>query len=115
MTDPDVEQASTAPEMPAGSPSARPVALVAFAVLSVGWVAYLLFGQVRARFWIAGEHQIAWKSIRRIWSVQLNDLPGGAAVEWLFAGSMLVFVVGVIAGLYLLLLAPEGEAGPQEG
>lgn len=115
MSEPNVEASSPSLEADGNGTFRHPAAMLALVVLSVGWVAYLAFGQVRARFWLLGEHQIEWKSIRSIWSVQMDELPGGAAVQWLFAGSMLVFALGVIAGLYLLLIAPDGETEPVEG
>lgn len=105
---PAVQQDSTGAATSSEGPGPRKIGLAVFGTLSVAWIAFLLLGKVNARFWLSGEHQIAWKSIRGIWAIQLDELPGGAAIQWLVAGSMAVFVVGVIAGLYLLLVASDG-------
>lgn len=91
--------------------------LVVFAVLSVAWLVFLAFGQVRARFWIRNQFEVEFKSIVGVWKVMLGELPGGAQqplVQGAVLVSLAIIIVGVIAGLYLVLVPadPDQEAEP---
>ena len=97
-----------------GTSFGRQTRLLAFAALAIGWLGFIAFGQVRARFWIRNEFQIEWKSIAGIWRVALDELPGGNALEALVIASIIIFVLGVVGCLYLTLMSPDEAQYPAQ-
>jgi hypothetical protein len=85
--------------------------------LSLLWIGYLALGQVNARFWVLSQFKTDYKPIRSIWRIQLGSLPGGDSAMWIQAlvlMAIVVFVLGVIAGLYLLLVAEDAQGTTSE-
>ncbi|MEJ7900534.1 MAG: hypothetical protein WKF63_01740 [Thermomicrobiales bacterium] len=96
-----------------------PIRVAIWAILSLAFVAFLVFGSVDARIWRFGQLHIESKSILRIWQVQGQSLPDvthGWMLQFLFHGSSLVFVVCVILAMrYLLFEAiEEAPAEPEQ-
>lgn len=85
--------------------------LLVWGGLSLAWFAYLGLGQVNARFWVLGDFKTDWKPMRSIWRIQVGSLPGGDnawMVQALVLMAMALFVIGVIAGMYVLLVPSSG-------
>lgn len=83
--------------------------LLVWGGLSLLWIGYLALGQVNARFWVLGQFKTAYKPIRSIWRVELGSLPGSDSawmIQAVVLTAIIVFVVGVVAALYLILV-PE--------
>ncbi len=80
--------------------------LVAWALLSLGFLAFITFGSVDARIWRFNNLQIESRSVLRIWTLQAESLPR-VAQQWmltsLFYACILAVVVGTITGIWLLL------------
>jgi hypothetical protein len=84
--------------------------MLVWGALSLIWIGYLALGQVNARFWVLGDFRTDFKPIRSIWRIQLGSLPGGDSawmIQALVLTAIIVFVLGVIAGLYLLLIPAD--------
>jgi hypothetical protein len=84
--------------------------MLVWGALSLIWIGYLALGQVNARFWVLGDFRTDFKPIRSIWRIQLGSLPGGDSawmIQALVLTAIIVFVLGVIAGLYLLLMPAD--------
>ncbi|MGC4108665.1 MAG: hypothetical protein QM753_20265 [Thermomicrobiales bacterium] len=88
------------------------VAIVVWAVIVVGLVAYLLFGSITARMWKLDSLQRAWvqdnspRRLTHIWSYQFDHLPefaGPMAMKVIFGGSLAVIVLGSAACIWLML------------
>lgn len=87
--------------------------LIVWGAWSLLWIGYLALGQVNARFWVLGQFKTDYKPIRDIWRIELGSLPGGDSawmIQALVLTAILVFVVGVIAALYLLLVADDASS-----
>jgi hypothetical protein len=85
-----------------------------WALLSLAFLAFLSFGTVPTRIWRFNELQVEWKPVRRIWQVQFDSLPQ-VEHQWLINGvflvSIVLFVIGVITGIWLLLArSPVADA-----
>lgn len=109
-----MEESSTIPnpESNSGSPSVHPVRLVVFAVLSVGFLAWVAFGQVEARVWVSGQLTMLDRRIFSMWQYlgsNLPALPAPGIVSMAFWLSLSFIVVGTIAGLWLFLGTPDGD------
>jgi len=92
-----------------------PFANVIWLVLGIAFLAFLAIGDVPARVWRTGKLHVEWKPVRRIWEVQIGDLPQvhyQFLMDGAFIGSLIVFVVGVLVAIRLLLTAtPVSTAG----
>lgn len=116
----DTKPTPDRPDPPAGDgaslpASSRSIRLAVFGVLAVAWLGFLVSGQVRARFWIRNEFQVEFKPLTGVWDVLIRELPGGDQqwpIQALVIVSLAVIVIGVIAGLFLLLMADDSETEP---
>ncbi len=91
------------------------IRFVVWVVLSVAFVAFLLFGSVNARIWRFGQLRIESKSIAEIWKIQADNLPNltsGWIMQSVFIGSMLVFAACVIVGMRFLLEQAASDTSP---
>jgi hypothetical protein len=91
------------------------IRLVVWVLLSVAFIAFLLFGSVNARIWRFGRLRIESKSIAEIWKIQADNLPdltSGWIMQVVFLGSMLVFVACVIIGMRYLLEQAASDSLP---
>ena len=87
--------------------------VIAWMVVSLAFVVYLLAGSVPARIWRVGTLHVDSKSIAGIWAAELRNLPDqfpGWLMQSLFAGSIIVFVVGVVVGFHFLLTPDQPES-----
>ena len=78
-------------------------------MVSLAFLAFLLVGSVPARIWRLGTLHVDTKSIAGTWAAELRNLPDqfpGWLTQSLFAGSIIIFVVGVVIGFHFLL-APD--------
>ncbi len=107
------DEVSAGPHEDGSGAGDRRLRLIVFGVLTVLWIGFLAFGQVRARFWIRNEFQIEWKSVVGIWRVAIGELPGGAFIQALVLVSIAMVVAGVIGCLYFLLMTPA-ECEPDQ-
>lgn len=84
----------------------HPARLIVFAVMSFGFLMWVLFGQVEARVWVSGQLTMLDRRIASMWYYLGNNLPnlplssGITMVYWL---SITFIVVGTVAGLWLFL------------
>ena len=87
--------------------------VIAWAVISAAFVLFLLLGSVPARIWRRGTLYIDSKSIAGTWAAEMRNLPDqfpGWLIQSLFAGSLIVFVVGVVIGFRFLLSPDQPES-----
>lgn len=86
--------------------SVHPARLVVFAVLSVGFLIWVGFGQVEARVWVSGRLTMLDRRISSMWQYlgqNLPELPVAGAMTFVYWLSLLVIVLGTVAGLWLFL------------
>lgn len=85
---------------------ARSDGLIAWAVLSIAFLAYIAFGSVEARIWRFNNLRIEPRSVLRVWTLQAETLPR-VAQQWLltslFYACLLTIIVGAVIGIWLLL------------
>ncbi len=90
----------------AGKGSGRIDGLVAWAALSLGFLAFIAFGSVDARIWRFNNLQIESRSVLRIWTLQAESLPR-VAQQWmltsLFYACILTVLVCTVLGIWFLL------------
>lgn len=89
-----------------------PVRTLVWAVLSLAFLGYSAFGSVGARIWRFGQLHVESRSIASTWRVQGEHLPDVSPqwlIEFVFYGSIVVFVICVVAGMRLLLADPATE------
>jgi hypothetical protein len=91
----------------------RQGSVIAWAVISAAFVLFLLLGSVQARIWRLGTLHIDSKTITGTWAAEMRNLPDqfpGWLMQSLVAGSLIVFVVGVVIGFRLLLTPDQPES-----
>ncbi len=80
--------------------------LVAWAALSLSFLAFIAFGSVDARIWRFNDLRIESRSVLRIWTLQAESLPR-VAEQWilssLFYGCILVVIASTVIGIWFLL------------
>lgn len=92
--------------------SVHPVRLITFAVLSVGFVAWVAFGQIEARVWVEGQLNLLDRRIADMWRYlgnNLPSLPAPAFFETVYWLSISFVVVGTVIGLWLFLGTPDHD------
>lgn len=92
--------------------SVHPVRLVVFAVMSVGFLVWVAFGQVEARVWVSGQLTMLDRRIFSMWHYlgsNLPALPAPGIVSMAFWLSVSFIAVGTIAGLWLFLGTPDDD------
>ncbi len=86
--------------------------VIVWAVTSILISSYLAIGSISTKFWQLDAFQQAWvqrqasRRVLHVWTYQFNHLPKSTSETLLkigFAGALLVVVVGVIAGIWLIL------------
>lgn len=107
-----MEESPTRPT-PESNPDHQPVhpaRLVVFAVMSVGFLVWVLFGQVEARVWVSGKLTLLDRRISSMWHYlgnNLPDLPAAGVFSMAFWLSISFVVIGTVAGLWLFLGTPD--------
>lgn len=84
----------------------NPVRYVVFAVLAAGFIAWVSMGLVEARVWSSGKLTFIDKRISGMWQYlgqNLPEMPAPGLVSFMFWLSLLIMVVGTVAGLWLFL------------
>ncbi len=80
--------------------------LIAWTVLSIGFLGFIAFGSVDARIWRFSNLQIESRSVLRIWTLQAETLPR-VAQQWmltsLFYACILMVIACTVIGIWLLL------------
>ncbi len=80
--------------------------LIAWAVISIGFLAFLAFGSVDARIWRFGNLRVEPRSVLRVWTLQAETLPI-VSQQWLltslFYTCVVLFVAGSVIGIWFLL------------
>lgn len=107
-----IQPAETAPE----NGLVNPVRLVVFAVMSVGFLAWVGFGQLEARVWVSGQLTMLDRRISSMWQYlgsNLPDLPASGLISMIYWFSIAVIVVCTIAGFWLFLGTPDDEPQPE--
>ena len=105
------------PTTPASEPaqdrnSVHPIRLVVFAVMSVGFIVWVGFGQLEARVWVSGQLTLLDRRIASMWQYlgnNLPDLPASGLFSVMFWFSIAVMVIGTIAGFWLFLGTPDDD------
>lgn len=86
--------------------------LVLWALASNGLLAYVALGSTPAYIWRFGRKHEEFKSVLGTWRIEASNLPR-VSQQWLmtgaFYGALIVFLLGVIVGLWFLLGARDGE------
>lgn len=93
-----------------------PIRKIAFVVLSVGFLVWVVVGQVEARVWVSGKLTLLDRRISSMWQYlgnNLPDLPGSGVISMLYWLSISFVVVGTVVGLWLFLCTPDDQ--PQDG
>lgn len=106
------ENATQTPEQTPDAQRVHPARLVVFAVMSVGFLAWVLFGSVEARVWVAGRLTFVDRRISDMWQyfgANLPSLPAPGLVSIVFWLSISFIIVGTIAGLWLFLGTPDDD------
>lgn len=110
------------PQVAASSPkrsssgNTRVDGLIAWAVISIGFLAFIGFGSVDARIWRFRNLRIEPRSVLRVWTLQAETLPR-VSHQWLmttlFYGCIIVIVASTLVGIWFLLdSAGTGLAKP---
>lgn len=90
----------------------NPVRKVVFAILSAGFLVWVVFGSVEARVWVSGKLTLLDRPIATMWQYlgnNLPDLPAAGLISMLYWLSISFIVVGTIAGLWLFLCTPDDQ------
>lgn len=91
----------------------RRVRMILWVVATIALFGYIAFGSVPAYTWRFGRlHQDA-RQVRGIWTVQASNLPDVSpqwAINGIFYGALVVFLLGVTLGLWYLLSSDDNEA-----
>lgn len=97
---------SAADASPPVQARARSDGLIAWAVISLGFLAYLAFGSIDARIWRFGNLRVEPRSVLRVWTLQAETLPT-VSQQWLltslFYASVITVVACAVIGIWLLL------------
>lgn len=109
------EAAASSPKR-SSSGKTRVDGLIAWAVISIGLLAFIGFGSVDARIWRFRNLRIEPRSILRVWTLQAETLPR-VSHQWLmttlFYGCLIVIVASTLVGIWFLLdSAGTGSAKP---
>lgn len=90
--------------------------LIAWTVLSIGFLGFIAFGSVDARIWRFSNLQIESRSVLRIWTLQAETLPR-VAQQWmltsLFYACILIVIACTVIGIWLLLDASGTGRRPE--
>lgn len=103
---------TTEPDSQQPPPAIDPIRRIVFAVMSVGFLVWVMFGQVEARVWVAGRLTLLDRDIAGMWQYlgnNLPDMPAPGMIAMLFWLSISFVIVGTIAGLWLFLGIPDDE------
>lgn len=90
----------------------HPARLVVFAVMSVGFLVWIAFGQIEARVWVSGQLTLLDRRISAMWSYlgqNLPNLPAPGLVSFAYWVSIMTIILGTIAGLWLFLGTPDSD------
>lgn len=93
-------------------PYVNPVRKVVFAVLSLGFVLWVVLGTVEARVWVSGKLTLLDRRISTMWQYlgnNLPDLPASGLISMLYWLSISFIVVGTVVGLWLFLCTPDDQ------
>lgn len=109
-----MDDASTTAEsiVPVKEPSVDPVRRVIFAILSAGFLIWVIFGTVEARVWVSGKLTLLDRRIATMWQYlgnNLPDLPASGVISMLYWLSISFVVIGTIVGLWLFLCTPDDQ------
>lgn len=109
-----MDDASTTAEsiVPVEEPSVDPVRRVIFAILSAGFLIWVIFGTVEARVWVSGKLTLLDRRIATMWQYlgnNLPDLPASGVISMLYWLSISFVVIGTIVGLWLFLCTPDDQ------
>ena len=114
MGEPNQPNSPTTPTTATSAPRWwRQGQVIAWAVVSAAFVVFLLVGSLPARIWRLGSLHVDSKSIAGTWAAEMRNLPDqfpGWLMQSLFAGSIIVFVVGVVIGFRFLLTPDQHES-----
>src|SRR5690554_4501418 len=108
--------ANRIPETTSSNSAVHPARFVVFAVMSAGFLAWVLFGQVEARVWVSGQLTLLDRRIASMWQYLGNNLPnlpasGGITMAyWL---SISFIVLGTVAGLWLFLGTSDEDSSAE--
>lgn len=92
--------------------SSTPIRYVVFAVLTAGFLLWIVFGQVVARVWVAGRLSFVDRRIASMWQYlgqNLPSLPASGVFTVLYWVSVAIIVFGTVAGLWLILGTPDKD------
>lgn len=112
----DESQTTHTPETASEGSVVNPVRYVVFAVMSVGFLVWIGFGQLEARVWVSGQLSMLDRRIASMWQYQGNNLPempASGLISMVYWFALAVFVIGTVAGLWLFLGTPDDEPHPE--
>lgn len=92
--------------------SVHPARLVVFAVMSAGFLVWVVFGQVEARVWVSGQLTLLDRRISSMWlylGENLPNLPAAGVISMAYWLSISMIVVGTVVGLWLFLGTPDAD------
>lgn len=111
-TESEIDDAPDVEETPPSPPHTSGLPIILWATLSIGLLAYVAFGSTPAYIWRFGRKHEELKSILRTWTIEVNNLPR-VGHQWLLNGAfyaaLIVFLLGAIAGFWLLLGARNDQ------
>lgn len=106
----DRDDALQSPDPRLSSPRTTGLTILLWAFVSMGLLAYVALGSTPAFIWRFGRKHRELKSILRTWTIEADNLPR-VGQQWLLDGAfyaaLIVFLVGAIAGVWLLLSARD--------
>ena len=112
----DETRTPQAPERMPDSSLVNPIRLVVFAIMSVGFLVWVGFGQVEARVWVSGQLNLLDRRIATMWQYLGSNLPALPApdlVSMIYWFSIAIIVIGTVAGFWLFLGTPDDEPQPE--
>jgi hypothetical protein len=91
---------------PSVKTNVRSDGLIAWAVISIGFLAFIALGSVDARIWRFNNLRIEPRSVLRVWTLQAETLPT-VSQQWLlttlFYTCIILVIVSAVIGIWLLL------------
>ena len=104
--------ASLTLETTPGKAAPSGITIILWALVSIAIITYVTLGSVPAYIWRFGRLHEESKSVLGIWTIEANSLPR-VSHQWMlnvaFYGALIVFLVGVVAGLWFLLRAADDQ------
>lgn len=111
---PAEDRSEASPEAEGNSPSSdgSGTKIIVWALASIALLAFVALGSTPAYIWRFGRKYQELKPVLSIWTMEANNLPR-VSQQWIvdsaYYAALIVFLVGVVIGLWFLLGAADHE------